>query len=57
MAISALGIRPEAALKASASKFDPRPESRTPMRFFMQGEISTITLAHQKMKAFSTRRN
>jgi hypothetical protein len=43
-------MRPEATLDASASKLDPRPESRTPMRFFMQAEISTVTLALQKMK-------
>src|SRR6185437_2384027 len=32
--ISASGMRPEATLCARASKFEPRPESRMPMRFF-----------------------
>ena len=35
IAISASGMRPAAMLSASASKFEPRPESSTPMRFFV----------------------
>jgi len=35
MAISALGMRLEARLSARASKFEPRPLNRTPMRLVM----------------------
>ena len=37
-AISALGMRPESTLSAKATKLDPRPLRRTPMRLFMRGK-------------------
>ena len=44
-AISASGMRPAATLSANASKLEPRPESRTAMRFFMSEKINTVPQA------------